>query len=87
MLETAGSLQHRPGEEGNSFLMRGCVLGMPEFHITTELVSSAATNSENHEVVPSIRRGKVSPWWEKVFFCQEIKWEVFPIIKEQRLQL
>lgn len=67
MLETAGSLQHRPGEEGNSFLMRGCVLGMPDFHITTELVNSAATDSENHVVVPSIRRGKVSLWWEKVF--------------------
>lgn len=67
MLGTAGSLQHPPGEEGNSLLVRDCVLGMPELHITTEIMNSATTNSENHAVAASIRRGKVSPWWEKVF--------------------
>lgn len=46
MLETAGSLRHCPEEERDSFLVRGCVLGMPEFHKTTERVSFAATDSE-----------------------------------------
>lgn len=67
MLGTAGSLQHPPGEEGNSLLVRGCVLGMPDLHITTEIMNSATTYIENNAVAISIRRGKVSPWWEKVF--------------------
>lgn len=33
-------------------------------HRTGEL---AAVDSENPVRAPSIRRGKVSPWWEKVF--------------------
>lgn len=67
MLGSAGSLQHSPGQEGNSLLVSGCVLGMPELHRTTEIMNSTTTYSENHAVATSIRRGKVSPWWEKVF--------------------
>lgn len=47
--------------------MRGRVLGMPELHITTEIMNSATPFSGNHAVATSIRRGKVSPCWEKVF--------------------
>lgn len=67
MLGTAQSLLRPPGEEGNSLLVRGCVLGMPELHITTEIRNSTTTYSEYHVRATSIRRGKVSPWWEKAF--------------------
>lgn len=67
MLGTVGSLQHPPGEEGNGLLLRSCVLGMPRLHTSTELRNSATTYPENHAVATSIRRGKVSPCWEKVF--------------------
>lgn len=67
MLGTAQSLQRPPGEEGNSLLVRGCILGMPDLHITTEIRNTATTYSEYHARATSIRREKVSPWWEKAF--------------------
>lgn len=67
MLGTAQSLQCPHGEEGNSLLVRGCVLAMPELHITTEIRNFSTTYSENRVKATGIRRGKVSPWWEKAF--------------------
>lgn len=67
MLGSAGSLQRSRRQEGNSLLVSSCVLGMPELHITTEIMNSTTTYSENQAVAMIIRRGKVSPWWEKVF--------------------
>lgn len=52
-------------EQGIACGERLCI-GMSKLHRTVQM-SSATTFSENNAAATSIRRGKVSPWWGKVF--------------------
>lgn len=67
VLGTAGSLPHPSWQSGNSLLVRGCVLGCPSCTQPQKWGTLLPPILKNHAVLISIRRGKVSPWWEKVF--------------------
>lgn len=77
----AGNLHYPPGEEGNSLLVKGCILGMPELPVTTEIMNSITYYSENR-AVPTTIRGEKSPPAGKRFFCHEIKWKSLAISRD-----
>jgi len=77
---TAGSLQHPPGEEGNNLLVRGRVLGMPELHITAEIMNSRTSTLKIMEYY-KYSEGKSLPLVGKAFSAMKLNAEPFPSSK------